>query len=518
MTRIFISYRRQATGGQTGRLYDRLKQVFGEHNVFMDIVSIPAGETFESYILSEIDRTDVFLAMLSEKTLDRIQDPSDWVRREIAYALSQEHVLVIPVLVDGFAMPDSANLPEDIRDLARRNAELLRHELFDETASRIIRRIQQRVSSQRNRPGLNVGQGIADREGLESRKLSIERLLKDTTAWIQQVQNLDGGLPSDKEGSISCTWTTSGLLWASWNAGISFREFYTRKALSWVLNNRNPDHGIPIVVRGDHSITDATAQTAIACSLAVTELNEEFFMEGLRNCVTWLLYHRLGNMGWNWRPSTEASWLASTCFAILGLQYSTRVLTENLDEINIAIAGAVNWVKSVCNTDGGWGAYEGDRSRAAITGLVCSILKEVDPLFESEQSIDYILAQQSGDGSWSDTIDRPTGHTVTRVGNANCVRALAECGYAIDAETFQKALSALMQTYDAPRFRYRDTDMLSWPTRDGLLALSSLGRQLGLPNCRTLTIVRNAMAVQNEPAQSKKRRRKKGDSSKIVEK
>jgi formylglycine-generating enzyme required for sulfatase activity len=142
MTRIFISYRRAAAAGQAGRLYDRLRGAFGERNVFMDVDNIPAGETFESFILSQIERCDVFLVVLSQGTLDRVHSPTDWVRREVAYALTQPHVRVIPILVDGFPMPDPDSLPDDMRGLTGLNGELLIHTLFEETSARIIRRIR----------------------------------------------------------------------------------------------------------------------------------------------------------------------------------------------------------------------------------------------------------------------------------------------------------------------------------------------------------------------------------------
>jgi formylglycine-generating enzyme required for sulfatase activity len=162
MTRIFISYRRAASAYQAGRLNDRLSKAFGAQNAFMDVDDIPAGETFESYILTQIEQSDVFLAMLAKGTLDRIHNPDDWVRREIAYALNLPNVRVIPVLVDGFGMPEPADLPEDIRALTGRNAELLIHSLFDETSGRIIRRIregtqiQKRPRRSRNWPVIGI--------------------------------------------------------------------------------------------------------------------------------------------------------------------------------------------------------------------------------------------------------------------------------------------------------------------------------------------------------------------------
>jgi len=261
-----------------------------------------------------------------------------------------------------------------------------------------------------------------------------------------------------------------------------------RKGINWVLRNRNPDYGIPIVVKGDHSICDATAQTVVACSMALTDIEDELIRNSLEGCVRWLLYNRLGNAGWNWRPSNEPSWIASTSFALLGLHYSSLILKERQKEISQTIAEVLEWLGGMRQPDGGWGAYDGAKSRAPTTGIVCSVLSEVAPEFDCSKSIDFILQEQRPDGSWTDTIDRPTGHTVTRIGNPACTRALADCGYPLESREFESATSALIRSFDHGRFRYRDTDILSWPTRDHLLAFASIGRRLGLANCRTIQI------------------------------
>ncbi len=144
MPRIFISYRRAVSAYQAGRLFDRLVQAFGKKNVFLDVDGIPAGENFDTYILQRIQQSDVFLVLLSRGTLDRINEPGDWVRQEIACALSQPQTRVIPVLVDNFEMPKSEDLPLDIRDITRKNAAKLDHSLFNETANKLIERIHGR--------------------------------------------------------------------------------------------------------------------------------------------------------------------------------------------------------------------------------------------------------------------------------------------------------------------------------------------------------------------------------------
>jgi|GEM_PF-3482456 len=141
MPKIFISYRRSASSGHAGRLYDRLVVEYGTDNVFLDVEGIPAGETFSSYLLAKIDECDIFLLMLGHGTLDRVTDEEDWVRREIAYALQHDRVILIPVLQDGNPMPAPDTLPEDIRGITSKNALFLFHQMFDESVSKIIESI-----------------------------------------------------------------------------------------------------------------------------------------------------------------------------------------------------------------------------------------------------------------------------------------------------------------------------------------------------------------------------------------
>lgn len=138
MPKLFISYRRSASAGHAGRLYDRLIQEYGAESIFLDVEKIPPGETFSSYLLAKIDECDVFLLMLGEGTLDRVVNEDDWVRREIAYALQQPNITVVPVLQDGYKMPAPETLPDDIQDITVKNAAFLFHQMFDESVHKII--------------------------------------------------------------------------------------------------------------------------------------------------------------------------------------------------------------------------------------------------------------------------------------------------------------------------------------------------------------------------------------------
>jgi len=124
---IAISYRREDSLPVAGRLYDRLQSEFGRNNVFMDFDSIPYGVDFREHIKQIIGQSKVLVAIIGPNWLGRrkhrgrrIDDPSDFVRLEIAYALERK-LPIIPILVSNTQMPRSEELPQDIEALAFRN-------------------------------------------------------------------------------------------------------------------------------------------------------------------------------------------------------------------------------------------------------------------------------------------------------------------------------------------------------------------------------------------------------------
>lgn len=130
--KIFISYRREDTSGESGRLKDKLEQVFGKENIFYDVETLEAGLNFDESIAKALNESKVLLAMIGPhwlKVVDsngvkRIQKNEDWVRKEIAEALKR-NLRVIPILVNGADMPDSQELPEDLKELTLRHAQEL---------------------------------------------------------------------------------------------------------------------------------------------------------------------------------------------------------------------------------------------------------------------------------------------------------------------------------------------------------------------------------------------------------
>lgn len=148
MTRIFVSYRRADTAAYAKRLYDKLSADFGSDAVFMDVATIALGAKFGLVIEDAVSKCDVLLAIIGPQWLKatdasgrRLDNAEDFVRIEIASALKHD-VLVIPLLVQGAAMPARQELPEVLAGLTQRNALEMRDDDWGFDMARLERAVQ----------------------------------------------------------------------------------------------------------------------------------------------------------------------------------------------------------------------------------------------------------------------------------------------------------------------------------------------------------------------------------------
>jgi len=150
---IFISYRRDDSEGEAGRLFDDLVRAYGDDSVFMDVTGIEPGLDFRKAIDANVAGCGVLLAMIgptwatvkdAEGNL-RLNSPNDFVRLEIASALKRG-IAVIPVLVHGAKMPPLEVLPEDLKDLRYRNSVELTHARWNSDVALLTAALKSYVS------------------------------------------------------------------------------------------------------------------------------------------------------------------------------------------------------------------------------------------------------------------------------------------------------------------------------------------------------------------------------------
>src|SRR5208283_3477901 len=171
MRAIFISYRRDDSEGEAGRLFDDLVAQFGEDSVFMDVAAIEAGRDFRKAIDESVATCGVLLAVIGKEWIDaknqagqrRLDDTSDFVRLETASALKRD-IPVIPVLVRGAKMPSADQLPDDLKDLAYRNGVELTHARWSSDLQLLIKALRPHVGEPKNvtsEPSTPLGKAAA---------------------------------------------------------------------------------------------------------------------------------------------------------------------------------------------------------------------------------------------------------------------------------------------------------------------------------------------------------------------
>lgn len=138
MTRIFISYRRSISRYAAAMLHQFCVNRFGRQYLFFDTETIRPGDSFPSRILRALSTCEVLLPLIGpnwHKVADenglRLQQPEDWVRREIATVLrrnretpagSAKPVLVIPLIEAEASVPRADDLPDELKALQELNS------------------------------------------------------------------------------------------------------------------------------------------------------------------------------------------------------------------------------------------------------------------------------------------------------------------------------------------------------------------------------------------------------------
>jgi len=150
---IFISYRRDDTAGEAGRLFDDLVRTFGDDSVFMDVAGINPGIDFRKAIDDNVATCGVLLAMIGPNWAAiagssgerRLDDPNDFVRLEVAAALAR-NIAVIPVLVHDAKMPHPDQLPDALKDLAFRNSVEITHARWNSDVQLLTKALAQYIT------------------------------------------------------------------------------------------------------------------------------------------------------------------------------------------------------------------------------------------------------------------------------------------------------------------------------------------------------------------------------------
>src|SRR5687768_553443 len=131
--RFFISYRREDTQEFARQLHDELERLYGGKRVFLDRADIAHGARWRDEVNDAVAQCDMVIALIGPRwaALLNERDPEqDVLCYELATALRLNKTLV-PVLLDGVAMPEASLLPATLQPLPTIQALPVRTADFD---------------------------------------------------------------------------------------------------------------------------------------------------------------------------------------------------------------------------------------------------------------------------------------------------------------------------------------------------------------------------------------------------
>lgn len=158
----------------------------------MDVAGIEPGRDFRKAIDQSVATCTVVLAVIGQEWLDlrnsqggrRLDDASDFVRIELASALRRD-IPVVPVLVRGAKMPQAEQLPDDLKELAYRNAVELTHARWKSDVQVLLQAL---------RPYLNVGDATATLEHRKDRERELGGPVEEASGEHREPSRSDAGL------------------------------------------------------------------------------------------------------------------------------------------------------------------------------------------------------------------------------------------------------------------------------------------------------------------------------------
>lgn len=122
-SRIFISYHREDTIADAGRLADALERELGPDCVFQDVSGIELGANWERVVDQTLANSVALLLVVGPAWV--LTEP---IKRELQIAL-QSGVVVIPILVRDVRFAEfSAKLPDSFRSVEKLNTKTLDHD------------------------------------------------------------------------------------------------------------------------------------------------------------------------------------------------------------------------------------------------------------------------------------------------------------------------------------------------------------------------------------------------------
>lgn len=148
MSGVFINYRVKDTPYGAVAIFSELAARFGSEQVFRDSDSLWPADHYPTMIRKNLRASEIMLAIIGPEWLELTDDSgqrlidrdNDWVRAEIAAALSLE-ITVIPILLHDTEPLQNKDLPKDIAGLASLHICRIHYTTFRDDVERLVKAI-----------------------------------------------------------------------------------------------------------------------------------------------------------------------------------------------------------------------------------------------------------------------------------------------------------------------------------------------------------------------------------------
>ena len=168
-SKVFISYRREDARWPAIAIETVLEDLLGPGNVFRDLSGIAPGSNWRMALDQALDESEATLVVIGPHWLD-VQDPetgarcldreTDFVRYEIVRSLERA-IPVVPVLLDGVALPEASDLPADLAELIERQGVQIDYRTCKADIHDLVSRLGLRADSSAGTPAADVSRGTA---------------------------------------------------------------------------------------------------------------------------------------------------------------------------------------------------------------------------------------------------------------------------------------------------------------------------------------------------------------------
>lgn len=199
----FLCYRGADSGAIARLLYDQLRTKLDDDQLFLAPKTIECGEEWPPAITTALDDAVAMIVLIGREWLrllnehgQRLLDqPGDWVVREICVAIERE-IPIIPVLVDGAERPSKEALPSDIKELSDHQTLHIRRGASQELEPEDVRQLLHKLGKHLNPAIIGLrpyGEGDKDIFQQLQRKRELENCLKALTHPEMRVVVFKGG-------------------------------------------------------------------------------------------------------------------------------------------------------------------------------------------------------------------------------------------------------------------------------------------------------------------------------------